>query len=118
MARRSVIGTRLRSRDGGRGEEPSGFGDGDVEPADALEAGPSWADATLAPVADGALRCADEVAELLEQDQVVVVPVLGDADGCHHHVASHYGRPRIRRLLDGEATSSSPDRTSVAAAVE
>src|SRR3990170_3170276 len=107
MARRSAIGTHLRSRDGGGGEEASGLGDGDVEPADALEAGPSWADAAAAPVADGALRCADEVAELLEQDQVVVVPVVGDADGCHHHVASRRGRRRVRRLLPGEATSGS-----------
>src|SRR4051794_22463165 len=97
MARRSAMGTHLRPGGRGRGEEASGFGDGDVEPADALEAGPSWADATLTPVADGALRCADEVAELLEQDQVVVVPVLRYADGCHHHVASRRGRRRVRR---------------------
>src|SRR5688572_989370 len=102
MARRSVIGTPLLAWVGAGSEEASGFGDGDVEPADALEAGPSWADATLAPVADGALRCADEAAELLEQDQVVVVPVVRDADGCHHQVAFRRGRRRIRRRLTGE----------------
>src|SRR6478735_840026 len=96
MARRSAIGTHLRPRDRGRGEEASGLGDGDVEPADTLEAGPSRADAPTAPVADGALRCTDEIAELLEHDQAVVVPVLGDVDGCHHHVAFRRGRRPIR----------------------
>src|SRR5688500_7224555 len=99
MARRSAIGPDLRTCHGGRGEEASGLGDGDVEPADAFEAGPLGADAALAPVADGALRGADEVAELLEQDQVVVVPVAWDADGCHHHAASRRGRRRIRRPI-------------------
>src|SRR5688572_19320017 len=99
MARRSVIGTQFRLSDGGRGEEASGLGDGDVEPTDALEAGPLWADAALSPVADGALRCADKVAELFEQDQVVVVPVVWDADGCHHLFAFRRGRRRVRRRI-------------------
>jgi hypothetical protein len=38
----------------------------DVEPAAALEAGPAGPDAASAPVADGAWRCVDQVAELLE----------------------------------------------------
>src|SRR5688572_14315375 len=99
MVRRSVIGTHLRPADGGGGEEASGLGDGDVEPADTLEPSPSWADATLAPVTDGALRCADEFAKLFEQDQVVVVPLVRDADGCHHHVASRRGRRRVRQPI-------------------
>src|SRR5215207_7274276 len=107
MARRSAIGTHLHSRDGGGGEEATGLGDGDVEPADSLEAGPPGADATTSPVTDGALRCADEFAELLEQDQVVVVPLLGDADGCHHHFASLRGRRPAWRLPYGKATSRS-----------
>src|SRR4051812_1143591 len=107
MARRSAIGTHLCPRERSRGEESAGFGDGDVEPADALEAGPSGSYATTAPVTDGALRCADEFAELLEQDQVVVVPVVWDADGCHHHFASRRGRRPFRRRLSEEATAGS-----------
>jgi hypothetical protein len=77
-----------------------------VEAADALEAGPSWADAAPSPVADGALGCADEVAELLEQDQVVVVPVVGDADERRIQRVPR-GRPPPRPQASvGETTTS------------
>src|SRR5215212_6714777 len=68
---------------GRRSQEAAGFGDGDVEPAAAVEAGPAGADAASSPVADGALRCADEGAELLEGEKSVVVPLGGDLDGLH-----------------------------------
>src|SRR5215210_8078986 len=66
-----------------RPQEAAGFRDGDVEPATAVEAGPPGPDPAPPPVADGALRCADECAELLEGEEAVVVPLGGDLDGLH-----------------------------------
>src|SRR5680860_304857 len=66
-----------------RTEEAAGFGDGDVEPAAAVEPCPPWSDAALSPVTHGALRGADQLAELLEGEQAVVGPVVGDLDRAH-----------------------------------
>ena len=65
---------------GRRGEEAAGFGDGDVEPSGALNLVQLGSDAASAPVPDGALWGVDEVAELLEGDQAVVVPLVGNLD--------------------------------------
>src|SRR5688572_12005791 len=84
VARRSLIGSLRPQRPGAWPcAQAAGFGDGDVEPAAAVEAMPSGSGTASAPVAHGALRYADEGAELLEREEPVVVPFVGDLNGFH-----------------------------------
>src|SRR6478735_4599259 len=79
----SAIDSVISSCRGRGAEEPAGFGNGDVEAAAAVEPCPPRTDAALAPVAHGALRSANQVAELFEGDEAVVGPLLGDLDRVH-----------------------------------
>src|SRR5262245_3621724 len=75
---KSIHRIRVRGRD-----ESADLRDGDVQTAAAVEALPPRSDAPPAPVPHGALRGADEVAELLEGEEAVVRPIVGDLDGSH-----------------------------------
>src|SRR3954468_12629689 len=71
----SAIGPLLESCRRRGAEEATGFSHGDEEAAATVESCPPRTDASLAPVADGALWGTDECAELLEGEQSSVVPV-------------------------------------------
>src|SRR5680860_414178 len=76
-------------------QEATQLSDGGVKAPVAVEPVPGWASAAAAPLADGALRRTDEGAELLEQDDAVVVPLLGDADrGDDHGPTPFVNRPQ------------------------
>jgi hypothetical protein len=98
-------------------DEAPYFGDGDVEPTAAFEPGPTRADVASSPVADGAWWCVDEFAELLEGEQVVVVPFLGDVDGFHVLVLlvlSSVGRSSTKGDEEALCDHGRPDRFTAA----
>lgn len=66
-------------------EEATNLGHRDEESARSFELDPAGTNAAASPVTDGAGWSLDEVAELLEREQVCVIPFLGDVDGLHAH---------------------------------
>lgn len=64
-------------------KEPAGLTNSDVDPANSLQTAPPRAYAAPAPVTNSALWRLHDVAELLERDQPIVVPLVGDVDWSH-----------------------------------
>src|SRR3954470_10913837 len=82
-------------------QEASQLRNGDVEPAVAVEPVPGRASTATAPLAHGALRRTDESAELLEQEDAVVVPLIGNADrGDGHGPTPFVNRPQVAVFLE------------------
>src|SRR5688572_27511902 len=83
------------------------LGNGDVETAIPVESVPGRPMTVLAPAANRVLRRADKGAELLEQDDAVVVPLLRDVDRGDGHGPTPFG-DRTGAVLHSSPRSNRP----------